>query len=438
LDKSGQESKEIIAQRLQYIYFTLPIVITMVSYFTYLYVVEYHMTTLVYYIAAPLSFLTFIPLIYSRTKSYNVVAAGYLIITLLMVYTMIFLVGGVKAPGLFWMVLSPVFGGILWGGRGGYLGMGMAYLTFGIFWQLDRMGIYGPIVFDSTKYNEQKVVNFILLSGFAFAIFIYFLRIENKTKKKLYIKNEYIEMLIRILVHDVANSLGILKMHNKFVLEKCSGKCTDVSKHLIRSQNTLATLEEILNDIRTIKVLEDNLMSIKLEQVNLKHAISHAIENVGEKAGEKGVKIVFDAEKFSSFEVVAEFTLLSNQIFTNILTNAIKFSPQGGTIEINCQKTTKGVATSITDRGIGMPKEIIQGLSSITTKTNRPGTNNERGTGYGMPIAFRFVETMQGEIQVRSVEKKEGVSDHGTTITVTLNNPEQPSMSYNPKWCLES
>jgi signal transduction histidine kinase len=75
------------------------------------------------------------------------------------------------------------------------------------------------------------------------------------------------------------------------------------------------------------------------------------------------------------------------------------------------------VLISIKDSGIGMPNKIKDSLFSSTAKTSRPGTNGEKGTGFGMPLVKVMIEEMGGHVTVDSIEKvADNQTDHGTTI----------------------
>ena len=72
----------------------------------------------------------------------------------------------------------------------------------------------------------------------------------------------------------------------------------------------------------------------------------------------------------------------------------------------------------IKDEGIGMPQEIIKNLFSENAQTNRIGTKNETGTGFGMPLAKYFINEYGAEIEIISQEKVNKTDDHGSTFLI--------------------
>ena len=85
------------------------------------------------------------------------------------------------------------------------------------------------------------------------------------------------------------------------------------------------------------------------------------------------------------------------------MSNAIKFTPIGGRIWLNVVVNELGdVVFKIRDTGIGMPKHILNNLFDINEKTNRPGTNNEPSSGFGLILSKDFIEMHGGKIWVES------------------------------------
>ena len=78
------------------------------------------------------------------------------------------------------------------------------------------------------------------------------------------------------------------------------------------------------------------------------------------------------------------------------------------------------VALTITDSGIGIPPDLVANLFRFDVKTTRPGTLQEKGTGFGMPVVKKFVEYYGGRIEIESRTIEEFPNDHGTSITIIL------------------
>ena len=103
------------------------------------------------------------------------------------------------------------------------------------------------------------------------------------------------------------------------------------------------------------------------------------------------------------------------QILINLLTNAIKFTPQGGEVTMSAKSAGTGwVALSVSDSGIGIPPEQIDNALSAFGQVDNPFTRTQEGTGLGLPIVKSLVELHGGQFAIESAVGK------GTTVTMVL------------------
>lgn len=93
-------------------------------------------------------------------------------------------------------------------------------------------------------------------------------------------------------------------------------------------------------------------------------------------------------------------------VLRNLINNAIKFTPEGGQIEVSAKKVEDQVVVSVSDTGIGITQEETQNLFRIDSKVKRKGTNNEEGSGLGLILCQEFVGRHNGKIWVESTPGK--------------------------------
>jgi len=94
--------------------------------------------------------------------------------------------------------------------------------------------------------------------------------------------------------------------------------------------------------------------------------------------------------------------LMIETVLRNLINNAIKFTPEGGQIEVSAKEVDGQVLISVSDTGIGISEEETQNLFRIDSKVKRKGTNNEDGSGLGLILCHEFVEKHNGKIWVES------------------------------------
>ncbi|OGV46791.1 MAG: hypothetical protein A2017_14400 [Lentisphaerae bacterium GWF2_44_16] len=224
------------------------------------------------------------------------------------------------------------------------------------------------------------------------------------------IHNEQKELL-HVLCHDLVNPfgsiLGITEIFDTFPDEQ------DILKEQIvkSAENGL----EIIDMVRKMRAVEEKKLKWHLLPVNLKDALDESYMMLRKKFTDK--KIIFELDFDSTVSVMAETTSLINSVFNNILTNAVKFSYPGSKITVRAdRKENNFIAVLIKDTGIGMSHRLLQDIFNINKATSREGTSGETGTGFGMPLIKKFMETYGGSIEVFSKDEKTSPKDHGTTI----------------------
>ncbi len=102
----------------------------------------------------------------------------------------------------------------------------------------------------------------------------------------------------------------------------------------------------------------------------------------------------------------------------NLISNAIKFTPESGSVTLSAQVARQQVKVSITDTGVGMSPEVVSKLFRIDTKHSTKGTADEKGTGLGLILCKEFIEKNGGRIGVESEPGK------GSVFFFTLPLPE--------------
>jgi signal transduction histidine kinase len=98
-----------------------------------------------------------------------------------------------------------------------------------------------------------------------------------------------------------------------------------------------------------------------------------------------------------------------NTVIRNLISNAIKFTPEGGAIKLDITRRQGEVIVSVADTGVGMDKEVIEKIFRIDTKHTTRGTANETGTGLGLVLCKEFMEKNGGRIWVNSEPRRGSV-----------------------------
>ena len=193
-----------------------------------------------------------------------------------------------------------------------------------------------------------------------------------------------------------------------------ASKYTDTSdqdkrkKHIDKIKDAVRHMNELLEDFLSLGKLEENKVMISVTSFNVNEFIEEVTEEMKAQA-KTGQKIRIYSEGDPVF--ATDKRLLKNTMI-NLLSNAIKFSEEDTCIEVTVMNKAKKLSISVKDTGIGIPDEDIPHLFDNFYRAKNAG--NIQGTGLGLPILKRYLDLMNGTIEVDSRLEK------GSTFTITL------------------
>ncbi len=329
-------------------------------------------------------------------------------------------VGGMNAPGLFWVTDAVLLSAIL----------------YRIRWTIGWSFIYatGILVLGFSKYLSIEIRHELSAEQLAYArmasslgsllvmliLISTFLRSQIELKKQIEEKNLELKLssesntrLVRMMSHDISNSLTVFA----WGMLNIRIKPQDTEKVLIKMQNALENASGLVSHVKEQQAIIAGKKSIELVATNLAELIQKSVELLESQCKTKSIEIQFKQPKDPSI-ILTEPTSCQNVIINNLLTNAIKFSPKNSKILVQLQENDDYHTMVIQDQGIGMPKDLLEKLFDIGAKTSRTGTAGEVGTGFGMPLLKSYVELFGGQVEVQSKNIADYPSDHGTAFKV--------------------
>lgn len=225
---------------------------------------------------------------------------------------------------------------------------------------------------------------------------------EVTTKKKFF----------SIISHDLRGSVGIVLSLSQILQENQESFSKEEIDELLQdigktSHNALALLENLLEWVRS----KSGNVNYKPEKLKINDLISVTLRTLGDEAQKKGIKLNFNS---SGNELVLADMNMVLLILRNLVSNAIKFTPKEGKVEVYTEENEEFVKILISDTGVGMKQETINKLFHIESKISTEGTEKEQGNGLGLILCKEFVEINRGKIKIESEEGK------GTTAWFTL------------------
>ncbi len=200
-------------------------------------------------------------------------------------------------------------------------------------------------------------------------------------------------------------------------------KITASSRHLLG----------LINEVLDMSKIESGTISLNETAFNLSELINNLVMMIQPQIKEHGHELLVQIHNIEHEDVIGD-SLRIQQAFVNICGNAIKYTPDGGTISISIRECPMNVSTSacyefvFKDNGIGMSKDYLEHIFEPFTRAEDVRTSKIQGTGLGMAITQNVVHLMNGDIKV---ESELGV---GSTFTVTIFLKLQQPHEQDTEW----
>jgi signal transduction histidine kinase len=212
--------------------------------------------------------------------------------------------------------------------------------------------------------------------------------------------------------HELRTPLNAIIGFSEVLTERMFGDLNEKQEEYLRDISASGThLLSLINDILDLSKIEAGRMELELTDFDLPTAIDNALILVRERAGRRGITLEHSVDERLG-EIHGDERKVK-QVLLNLLSNALKFTPEGGRVEVRAGMVDGMAEISVTDTGVGIAPED-QG--AIFEEFRQVGTAEKKaeGTGLGLTLCRKFVELHAGKIWVKS---QVGV---GSTFTFTI------------------
>lgn len=230
---------------------------------------------------------------------------------------------------------------------------------------------------------------------------------RKQTEEEIILKNNELQKLnsdkdifMSILAHDLISPFNLILGYLDLLANNLRKyEIATIEKQISIVNNTALNAFYLLEDILMWARSQSGKLSYEPRECNFKISCDRVVEILKPNANNKCITIsVIESEKIIVF---ADINML-NTILRNLISNAIKFTNNGGNISIYAKQNTSDVTVSVSDNGIGIAPKILSKLFNITEMYSTKGTANEKGTGFGLLLCKEFIEKHGGKIWVES------------------------------------
>ncbi|MCK9351991.1 MAG: PAS domain S-box protein [Candidatus Pacebacteria bacterium] len=238
---------------------------------------------------------------------------------------------------------------------------------------------------------------------------------EDITERKQ--AEERLKNFISILSHEIRNPLAPILTEVE-LLKMRGGSDLELKESIAIIERQVNTMARLLKDLLDVSRIERGKIKLSMSEVNVSEMIQNAMETAN--------PLIVGSKQHVSFSepeepiIIWSDPLRIEQIITNLLNNASKYSNEYGNIEISLQKTTEHAMIKIKDDGIGIPQETLESIFEIFAQNETMG-RIKGGLGVGLHLSREFARILGGSISVKSEGKGKGSE---FTLRVPLTRSE--------------
>lgn len=261
------------------------------------------------------------------------------------------------------------------------------------------------VLVSAIRDKKDNVTNFLLI-------------LQDITKRKeaeigMQKSMDYKDEFISTVSHELRAPLSISKEAVSVLSKKQTGELNEQQNNIIQiAMGNIQRMEFLINDILDISKLESGNMKLRAEVADVNLIVKENYDGwmLNAKTKEVSIDLFLPEEPLMLAVDQARLT----QVFFNLISNAIKFSSEGGKIEVRIEEMEKVVKFSVKDYGVGVDRQDLSKIFEKFQQDARPYGARMKGTGLGLSIVKALIEAHGGEV---NVESKEG---EGATFSFTL------------------
>ena len=236
---------------------------------------------------------------------------------------------------------------------------------------------------------------------------------KSKSYQELADLNQLKNKFIGIVAHDLRSPIAIIKGYTDLFLGNLLGDISDKQREFLMSIDRVCeNMLNLINDLLDISAIESGKLELDLQNVNLTEYLRDYYDSNNLLAKAKSIEFQLDLDK--NLPKIVFDPQRINQVITNLVTNAIKFSFPNSLIVLRAKVVDDEVQISVQDEGQGIPEDQITKLFQEFSDVRSKGTAGEKSTGLGLAIVKRIVSAHNGRVWVESKVNT------GSTFTFSL------------------
>jgi two-component system, NtrC family, sensor histidine kinase GlrK len=233
-------------------------------------------------------------------------------------------------------------------------------------------------------------------------------RAFNSMCEKLTVVDKMKSDFFSAMSHELRTPLTSIREGTSLLMEGVAGETTEKQKKLltiisVESRRLISLVDSLLD----LSKMEAGMMTYRMEPMSLAPLIDQAISEIGPLA--EGKRIRLEARHDTELPLPHADSERVLQVLRNLIGNAVKFTPGGGSVTVSAKPVEGGVQVSITDTGPGIPRENLSSIFNKFQQVTSTGPYGPKGTGLGLALAKHIITSHGGKIWAESEPGKGSV-----------------------------
>jgi signal transduction histidine kinase/CheY-like chemotaxis protein len=250
-----------------------------------------------------------------------------------------------------------------------------------------------------TDETLDLLQNFAAQSALAIHNARLFREVETKSAE-LQVVSQHKSEFLASMSHELRTPLNAVIGFSEVLMEKMFGDLNERQEEYLHDiWSSGKHLLELLNEILDLSKVEAGKMELDLTAFPVRGALEYAMSLVRERASLHAIALSLDVA--ADLDVVEADELRFKQVVLNLVTNAVKFTPAGGSVTVRARREGDDLVVAVTDTGVGVPPEDRDRIFESFQQGGR-GAPKEEGTGLGLTLSRRIVELLNGRLWLTS------------------------------------
>ncbi len=217
---------------------------------------------------------------------------------------------------------------------------------------------------------------------------------------------------VNMVAHELRSPLVSIRQQNSVLLEGLAGPLQEKQEDMLkRGMQKIDQLLELINDLLDIAKIEEGKHIQHQVPTDIEKIIADIVHLMESRARDQGIELTTSCQ---GLRPVQADPARIEEVFTNLITNAINYSPDGGRVSITAKGLSEYIEIRITDTGVGIDKEELPKIFDKFYRIKHAKTRQVMGTGLGLAIVKGIIDAHRGTIDVESIPGK------GTTFRMLL------------------